>query len=279
MFKPKKLRFGSAGIPIGTPARSTLNGIKYVRHIDLDCMELEFVRGINISEEKAPEVKKVAKKNDVVLTNHAPYYINLNSNEKAKAKASQHRIYRSAYIAGLCGGYSSTFHAAYYMKQNSEKVYMKVKKYIKQIVEKLQNNSANIWLRPETTGKPTQWGDIKEIVRLSQEVEQVLPCIDFSHVYTRSIGKINTYDKFREIFVYLEKELGRTILNNMHAHMSGIVYGEKGERHHEPLQESKFNYQAVIKLFKEFKIKGCVISESPLIERDAKIMQKYYNKL
>lgn len=36
-----------------------------------------------------------------------------------------------------------------------------------------------MWIRPETTGKASQWGEYEEIIRLSKEFEQVLPCIDF----------------------------------------------------------------------------------------------------
>ena len=79
-----RLLFGTAGIPITTNNPSTVNGIKRVKELGLGCMELEFVRNINISKEKAPEVKETAKREDVVLTCHAPYYINLNSEDKRK---------------------------------------------------------------------------------------------------------------------------------------------------------------------------------------------------
>ena len=58
------LRFGTAGIPISTPKPSTLTGIEQVRRLGLECMELEFVRSVNISEEKAPLVKEIAKKHN-----------------------------------------------------------------------------------------------------------------------------------------------------------------------------------------------------------------------
>jgi len=56
------LRFGTAGIPLSTNNPNTISGIAQVRTLNLDCMELEFVRSVNISAEKAPEVKAVAKK-------------------------------------------------------------------------------------------------------------------------------------------------------------------------------------------------------------------------
>ena len=65
-----KLLFGTAGIPISTPERNTLNGIEHVRKLGLDCMELEFVHSVNISEEKAPLVKEAAERSNVLLSCH-----------------------------------------------------------------------------------------------------------------------------------------------------------------------------------------------------------------
>ncbi len=273
------LLFGTAGIPISTPNHNTINGVGHVRKLGLDCMELEFVRSVNISKEKAPLVKEAAKKHNIILSCHGQYFINLNSQEPEKIAASKQRILNAARIAHLCGASSLTFHAGFYMKQDPEEVYQTIKAGIVEVVEILKKEGNNIWIRPETTGKATQWGSVEEIIRLSKEVEQVLPCIDFSHIYARSIGKLNSLEDFRAILKLVEKELGRKALDNMHIHLSGIHHGEKGERHHLTLKESDFNYLAVLKALKEFDCKGIVISESPIIEKDALLLQKEYSNI
>jgi deoxyribonuclease IV len=273
------LRFGTAGIPLSTVRPTTMVGIEHVKTLGLDNMELEFVHSVNISEEKAPLVKEVAKQNDIALTAHGQYFINLNAQEKEKIEASKHRIYKAARVANLCGASSMTFHAAYYMKQDPEKVYIKVKENVKEIIKKLKDESNPIWVRPETTGKATQWGDLKEITKLSEEVEQVLPCIDFSHLHARTGGKNNTTEEFREMLTHVEKKLGKLALNNMHIHLSGINYSEKGERNHLTLKESDMNYKDLLKVWKEFKIKGNVVCESPNLEQDALLLKKFYHKL
>jgi len=273
-----KLRFGTAGIPITTPKPNTINGIKYVRKLNLESMELEFVRNINITEEKAPEVKETAEKNNVVLTCHAPYFINLNSLEKPKIHASINRIVKSAKIANLCGSYSVTFHAGFYMGIKAEKTYKTIKKYLAEIIKKLKHEGNNIWIRPETTGKASQFGTVEEILKLSTELDNVMPCIDFSHLHART-GKINTYNEFADVLAKVEKSLGKNGLSNMHIHVSGIEYTEKGERRHLILEESDMNYQDLMKSFKDFKIKGVVTCESPNIEEDALLMKRAYEKI
>ena len=285
LIKPSKLMFGTAGIPISTPKHNTLNGVGYVRELGLDCMELEFVRSVNIKKELALDVREVAEKNNVMLTCHGQYYINLNSLEREKVVASVQRVLNASRIAWLCGAQSVTFHAAYNMKMDATKVYDNVAERIKKIIEVLDEEDNKIWIRPETTGKSTQWGTFQEIVKMSQEFEQVLPCIDFSHVHARYAGpegnskRYNTYSEFSEILSYIEKHLGRSALNNMHIHVSGIDYGPKGERKHLVLKESDLKYKELMKVFKDFKLKGYVICESPNIEQDALLMQKEYGKI
>ncbi|NJE86067.1 hypothetical protein E3E23_09570 [Thermococcus sp. CX2] len=279
MFRVNKLRFGTAGIPLSTPKRSTIDGIIHVRNLGLDAMELEFVRGINLKPELAKKIKYVAKKHDVLLTAHAPYYINLNASEKAKIEASKRRIIQSAERLYDAGGWSVVFHAGYYLKQHPERVYERIKNELKDVERELMDKGVRVWLRPELTGKPTQFGDLKEIVKLSEELETVLPTIDFAHAHARNAGKCNSIDEWHEMLSFIEDRLGREALDNMHIHMSGITYTERGERHHLPLQKSDMKWEDLLRVLKEFRVKGVVISESPNIEEDAILMKKKYEEI
>ena len=85
----KKLLFGTAGIPISTSKPTTLTGIEQVNQLGLHAMELEFVHSVNIKEDKAQFVKEVAEKNNIHLTCHGQYFINLSSLEPEKIVASK----------------------------------------------------------------------------------------------------------------------------------------------------------------------------------------------
>ena len=274
----KELLFGTAGIPISSRGSGTAEGIAAVKKLGLDAMELEFVRSVNITKEKAPEVKESAEENKIVLTCHAPYYINLNSLERVKLKASIYRILRSARIANLCGAWSVAFHAGFYQKSTKEEAFNRVKNSLKKIIQKLKNDGNRIWIRPETTGKESQFGNLDEILSLSCEFNNVMPCIDFAHFHARTNGKYNSYKEFCSILESIEKKLGKKGLENMHMHITGIDYGEKGEKRHLNLKESDLKYRDLIKALKDFKVKGVAISESPNIEGDALLVKSIYNK-
>ncbi len=276
---PNRLRFGTAGIPISAHGMKTPEGIAAVRGLGLEAMELEFVHSVNLTPQTAEMAEEARRKSDVTMTCHGSYYINLNAVEKEKIGASRGRILDAAKIARLAGGWSMTFHAAFYLKDEQSVVYNKVKEQLKKITDELEQQGNKIWIRPETTGKETQFGNLKEIIALSNENEQVLPCVDFAHLHARTGGKNNTPSEFRALLEEIEKGLGRRGLDNMHIHMSGIEYTAKGERNHLFLEDSDFKWRELLKVWKEFKIKGVVICESPNIEQDALLMKKYYDGL
>ena len=277
--KPKELRFASAGIPLSTPMRGTLEGIKHVRTLGLGGMELEFVHSVNVKGQAAIDAGKIAEENDVTLTAHGSYYINLNAAEPQKIGASRQRIIDAANAARLAGGFSVTFHPAFYLKDAKEEVYNRVKTQLQKITQELQDIGNDITISPETTGKRTQFGDLKELVSLSSELEQVMPCIDFAHLHARTNGEYNTLEEFREVLSTVENGLGREGLDNMHMHVAGIAYGEKGEKHHLILQDSDLRYQDLLKALKEFKVKGQLVCESPNIEQDALLLKKTYKEI
>src|SRR3989338_7046291 len=187
-----RLLFGTAGIPLITEPRNTIEGIKEVKALGLSAMELEFVQSVNIAEAAAPKVKAIANKEEIILTCHGQYFINLNAKEKEKIEASKKRILNAARIANACGAWSVCFHMAFNFKDQPATVYERVKNNLNEVIKTLRDEGNTIWVRPETTGKPTQWGDLQETVKLATELEQVLPCVDFSHLHARSNGKWNT---------------------------------------------------------------------------------------
>ncbi len=270
------LLFGTPGIPISTPVPSTKNGIIKVAEIGLDAMELEFVRQVHVKQAETAEVKELATKHNVVLTCHGQYWINLASPEQKKVAQSIQRMLHAARIVNACGGWSITWHMAFYLGQLKERVQELVAGSLRQVVKQLRDENSNIFIRPETTGKPTQWGDLNECIKLSQEIEGVLPCIDFSHLHARE-GKNNTTEEFRAILAKLEKELGRYCLDNMHIQISGINYGPKGEKNHLNLEESDLRWKELLAVWKEYKIKGVVITESPNVEGDALMLKKAWS--
>ncbi|GAI49869.1 unnamed protein product, partial [marine sediment metagenome] len=126
---------------------------------------------------------------------------------------------------------------------------------------------------------PSQFGDLEEILRLSRDLENVLPCVDFSHFYARHAGEHNSYDEFSKTLEKVGEVLGDGALKRMHIHLSGIEYGPKGEKKHLVVEESGINYRDVLKALADFGAEGRIICESPNLEDDALVFQRAYRLL
>ena len=270
-----RLNFITAGMPLATKSGGYKKALQILNDLGLDGLELEFVHGVRISDES----KEILKQSNLVKTIHAPFYINLNSKEEEKVDASVKRIIETAQVAQEIGAFSITYHAGFYLGEEKELVYNKISKQIGIISEYLNDKGIRVWIRPETTGKETQWGDIDEIINMSLEHELVLPCVDFSHLYARTVGQYNTYDEFCSVFEKIRNKLGDQPLKCFHAHIAGIEYTSKGEKRHLNLAESLFNYKDLLKAFKTFDVKGAIVCESPNIETDCKILKDFYYSL
>ena len=274
----EELKFLTAGMPLRTDKKKGYSdAFNVLQEMDLDGIEVEFVQGVRMSENSRKLVKNASDK--LTFTAHGPYYINLNAREQEKIDASITRIVDTATVANEFGGYSITYHAAFYMGNDKDIVFKRVVEQTSKIIEVLEKDNNKIWIRPETTGKGTQWGTVEEIVNLSKEFKQVLPCVDFSHVHARSGGGFNTYEDFCNILDKIGTELGDIALSNFHAHLAGIAYSDKGEKNHLPLQDSDMNYQDLLRAMKKFDVKGVVVCESPNIEDDCMLIKEYYKSL
>ncbi len=273
-----KLLFGPAGVPNCSKDRSTVGGIRTVKELNLDAMEVQFVRGVRMNEETAKNVGDVSKELGIVLSVHAPYYINLNAETQKKLEDSIKRLKDSVKIGSLFFARNIVFHPGYYLKSSKESAYKKIRDSIKTVLEYIDQNNLDVILRPETTGKPTQFGELDEIINLCSELERVLPCIDFSHIHARYNGAYNSYDEFCSILEKVEN-LGKNALKDMHIHVSGIEYGLKGEKKHLNLDESDFKYMDLLKALIDFDVEGLVICESPNLEEDAMKLKNEYLKM
>ncbi len=271
--------FGTAGIPATSRKQETISGIERVKELGLEAMEMEFVHGVRMKKEQAEQVRKQAEKLGITLTVHSPYYINLNSLEEKKQAESRQRIIDSAVIGGIAGAKCACFHPGFFQGMEQKKVFETIKKQLLEIMEALEKEKNACAIKPETTGKPTQFGGIEELLEMHRQTG-LQPYIDFAHLHARENGKFRKKDDVKKVFEKIEKTYSK-LLKTLNAHMSGIRYGEKGEKNHLNLEEKEndFPYKWVLECMKEFSCKGTVICESPNIEKDALLMKQYWEKL
>jgi deoxyribonuclease-4 len=240
--------------------------IDYLKGSGLSLCEVAFTHAIYMKNDTAKIVGDYAKKKDIILTIHAPYFINLTSLDKIKIEASKKRILDSCERGHYLGAKEVTFHAAYYGDLPKDEVYDKVKDEIEDMQKEIAKNKWDVKLSPETTGKGSQFGDIDELLRLRKETGCSLT-IDFAHIFARQNGQID-YD---ELFDKIKS------LPYLHVHFSGINFTSKGERNHVPLTKEFF--LPLAKHLKRWNKPAWIVCEAPEPVSDAEKMLKWYKEL
>ncbi|MBI2630456.1 TIM barrel protein [Candidatus Pacearchaeota archaeon] len=256
------IRFGPAGL--GGVGEAVSN-LKEFSRLGLKACEIAFTYGIYIKDKEAEEIRKAAEKYDIKLSIHAPYWINLNSNEKKKVEESKKRIIDCCKIGEKLGAYTIVFHPGYYGKMSKEESYENIKNRIIEIQEEIKNNKLRIRISAETTGKINVFGKEEEILKLVEDTGCFF-CVDFAHILARNQGKISykeIYEKFKNF-------------DEMHIHFSGIEWGEKGEIKHKITEEKEVR-KLIEALPKNKNI--VVINESPMPVEDSVKALKLYNML
>ena len=251
--------------PAGSPEASTVEGVFSVAKMGLSAMEVEFTHGVRMQRDTAERVAAASRQTGIRLSVHAPYFINLASEDKKKALASRERILKSAELASIMGASHVVFHPAYYGKLSPEKCYQVVKEEIGIMQDIMKKNGWNTKLAPETTGKPSQFGSFEEVLQLSKETGCSF-CIDFAHLLARN-GSIDYYEVADKL-----KGIG-----HIHSHFSGIEYSSKGERYHKVMEIPQIEelLRAVLKAGLDITI----ISESPVTWQDSLKMEEVLQRI
>ncbi|MFH1448124.1 MAG: TIM barrel protein [Candidatus Micrarchaeota archaeon] len=271
------MRFGPAGIPIAVDG-DTVEGLEYTAKIGLKAFEVEFVRGVHMGPEKAEVLGKRARKLDVSLSCHAPYWINCAARERNKIARTIHNIIDSARAMHNMGGGVVVIHPAYYMGRDSGTVYALVKETLGLTLEKMKTEGLkDVLIGLETSGKVSQFGTVEEVSKLSSELQQTVPVIDFAHLHAVRNGWIKGKDEYKAIFDEIEKNLNGEYLKHIHSHYSNIEYSNKGElRHLEFSSNGEPPFKPLAELMAEQGYDGTVICETPLLEQDALRLQRIF---
>lgn len=241
------IRFGPAGIG---GEKEAVSNLKKFAEKGINACEIPFTYQIYIKDKKVmKEIKETAKKLDVKISIHAPYWINLNSKEKKKIEESKKRILDCCKVGNEIGAYIVVFHSGFYGKMSKEETYQNIKHAIIDIMKVIKKNKWKVKLAPETMGKVNVFGDIDEILRLVKETGCFF-CMDFAHFLARNRGK----SKYSEAYEKISK------FHELHCHFSGIEWTKAGERKHKITSETEI--RKLLKIFPEDK-EIVIINESP----------------
>ena len=279
-------RFGPAGVPpIFRVLKAQLHDVPgLLREENLDAFEYQAVRWgpkPQMQQEHAENLGAEARKNDVRLSLHGSYYVNL-CGKKEVVEASKKRLIACATAANWMGAYVVVFHTGFYGRLEKNYAFRTCVDALKDIVATMRDlGIRNVKLGPETMGKVSQVGSLDEILTICEEVEQTQLVIDWGHLHARHQGRFRKTADLRAVAETVERRLGTEAARTIHCHFSKIEFTDKGERRHHVLDEARYgpDFEMLAEVMVEFKMRPVIICETPLLDVDAMKMRDTYLKI
>jgi len=119
----ESFRFGTVGSPKSTPKKpgGSIGAIMHLRDLGLDALELGWVQSVRVSEETCALIHATGKEQDVLISVHAPYFINLNATTDEWIN-SRKRLMDAAKYGNLAGATDIIFHPGTYFGRPVQEV-------------------------------------------------------------------------------------------------------------------------------------------------------------
>lgn len=280
------IRFG----PSGNSASFYEQGFKssvqmpgWLRQLGLNAYEYQCSRGVNISEATARNIGQEAIENDIFLSIHAPYYINLASQEKEKRVGSKKYILDTMTCAKWMGAKRIVVHTGSYSKVDKKLALSLAVEAMKEVMAEAQEAGLdNVVICPEVLGKQNQLGSLDEIIELCQIDEKLIPTVDFGHIHARGLGALNSVDDFLDVLDRLENSLGRDRLKHLHCHFSRVEFTKGGEKKHWSFEDVQFGpeFKYLAEAIYKKRIEPVIICESrENMAEDALKLKKIYEEV
>jgi deoxyribonuclease-4 len=245
--------------------KSSVEAPKWLSEMGLDAYEYQCSKGVNISVEKAGQLGDEAKKNNIQLSIHAPYFISLSSKEEEKRNNSIKYITDTLKVAKAMGAKSIVVHSGSCSGMDRATALELAKDTLKRTLLEVKNlELEGIHICPETMGKINQLGTLEEVMELCKLDDSFLPTIDFGHLHTRGLGCLNKYEDFEAIFNTVENSLGSDRLKIFHSHYSRIEFTEGGEKKHWRFCDTQFGpeFDFIAELIYKKNLSPTIICES-----------------
>ncbi len=279
-------QFGPAGNPdafyaAGHKASSEMPA--WLAGLGLDAYEYQCSRGVTVREETARAIGEEARRHGIRLSVHAPYYINLATEDPTIAANTTGHILKSLTAARWLGADRVAFHIGGPGKQTRGRAIERAKALFAAVLEEADKQGLleGICLAPETMGKQNQLGNLEEVLAFCAMSEWTIPTLDFGHLHCVTGGRYTTREEYEAAFDLVAAKLGEAKAAAVHIHFSRIEFTKAGEKRHWTFADA-FGppHEPLLEVIAARGYAPRIVCESAGTQAaDAKTMQAYYRKL
>ena len=209
--------------------KSSLDAPRWIAGRGLDCYEYQCGKGVHVGEETCRKLGEKAREAGISLSLHAPYFINLANPDREALGRTIGYVLAACRAADWMGAGRVVIHSGALMKRTRGEALETARSSLQEVLAACDGAGfGHIVLCPETMGKINQLGDLDEVLSLCTLDERLLPCIDFGHLYARSLGADDGRETFSRMLDRVEEVLGTQRAARFHSHFSHIEFTPKG---------------------------------------------------
>lgn len=232
-----KTIFGPAGNAVSFAQagfQATKDAPAWIAAKGLTAYEYQCGRGVRIGSETAGLIGQEAQKHGIQLSLHAPYFINLSTDEAEKKQKNIGYVLESCRAARDMGADRIVVHTGGVGKKRTRDAAMANSRVnVREILAAKEDAGyTDITICLETMGKINVIGTAQEIMELVALDDRLLPCIDFGHLNARTHGEMATREEVAALFDLMEQTIGIERAKIFHSHFSKIEYSKGGEVRH-----------------------------------------------
>ncbi|AGL03234.1 TIM barrel protein [Desulfoscipio gibsoniae] len=264
----EQVRFGPAGNADSFYAagfKSSLDMPGWLAGMGLNAYEYQCVRGVHIKEPTAAKLGEAARKHNIALSIHAPYYISLGSSDQLIREKTRKHFLDALRAASWMGARTVVMHPGGKVGNDRLAALRRAKENLAELLDVAGDEGLSaIAVAPETMGKPAQLGNLDEILELCTVGERVVPAVDFGHLHAAGAGALKDEASFMAVLDRIEEVLGADVIKNLHIHFSPIEFTRAGERRHRTTLDEGYgpDFLHLARLIWEKKMTPTIICES-----------------
>ena len=221
--------FGPAGNAESFPYKSSADAPRWLAGLGLDAYEYQCGKGVNVKEDTARKIGAAAREAGIRLSLHAPYFINLANPDPDSLQKTIGYITAACEAADWMGSTRVIIHSGALMKRTRREALDIAIPSLRAVLAACDEAGyGHIALCPETMGKINQLGDLDEVLELCTLDERLVPCVDFGHLYARSLGELEGHDACVRMLDRIREVLGEERARTFHSHFSKIQFTPNG---------------------------------------------------
>lgn len=263
--------------------KSSLEAPLWLRNMGLDAYEYSCARGVRIKLDMAERLGVLARGMGITLSVHAPYYINLASEDPQSIEKSIEYIVDTTKVAEAMGAERVVLHSGSLGKLTRDIAFSNIRNNLERVLQIMKRKGSKVLLCPETLGKKNQMGNLEEILQLCLMDELLIPTLDFAHLHAIDSGALKEKKDYQRIFDRLFEVLGNERGKKIHIHYSRVEYTVKGgEKKHWSFDDIQYGpeFEPLAECLIEYGVSATVISESRgTMAEDSAKMKKIYRRI